>query len=714
MTPDRDDPILDACLDEVLGGRRPPDLTARILRALAEAKIDQKLPTPAVRIDDSPLDVSVDSLAVVNGRAAMPLRRRGARRRTPLWQWVTTAAAIGGLGIALGIGALRLIGPGGAANQNQLVVRDEQKPDGTPRTVEDTNRQIAQKQNARGSSGAAQVARDAGNGPKIIIPLDVPGGNSDSQSPKPVRDRPRYAQQPLPDAELLSLVNSELRRSWSEASVNPADPAKDSEWCRRLYLRVLGRIPSHEELAAFEQDKTAGKRERLVDRLLGDEYAEQFAQHWSSVWTNVLIGRTGGGEGSLASREGLQAYLQSSLEANKPYDQIVEELITATGANRPGSPDFNGAVNFLLAGINDDATLATARVSRVFLGQQLHCAQCHSHPSQEWSQHQYWALNSFLRQTDAQREGDLVRLVSADFVNKPRVTKDGEVYYNDSPTGVVKAATPEFIDGTKIPASGSLAVVDRRKELAKLVVNSREMPRALVNRLWSHFFGYGFTSPIDDMGPHSEPSHPEVLDALAGQFVAHDYDFKRAVRWMVLSDAFSRSSRIPGGGLGDAPESGKTPLFSRYYSRPMKAEEVVDSLIAAADLRKKADNGAEIAQSRRDFLFQLHRQMGTDDGEEESHEGSNVQSELMMDSRLTRRAVSAEEGGRLKTLIAKDSLSLNEKIEHLFLAALSRKPTAKEQEAIGKILANAKDNQAAALEDIWWALLNSNEFVLDH
>ncbi|HUE72986.1 MAG TPA: DUF1549 domain-containing protein [Pirellulaceae bacterium] len=711
MKPDRD-PILDACLDEVLGGRRPPDLTARILRALAEAKIDQKLPTPAVRIDDPALDVSVDPLVAVNGRAAKPVRRRAANPRTPLWQWITTAAAIGGLGIALGIAALRLIGPG-ADNPNQLAVRDELKGDKTQRTVEDANRQIAGNQNTKGSSDAAQVARAGGHGSKVI-PLVVPGGNSDSQSPAAASDRPRYAQQPLPEAELLSLVNSELRRSWAEAGVNGADAAKDSEWCRRLFVRVLGRIPSHDEVTAFEQDKSPAKREQLVDRLLGEEYAEQFAQHWSNVWTNVLIGRTGGGEGSLASREGLQAYLQQSLQENKPYSQIVEELLTATGANRPGTADFNGAVNFLLAGINDNATLATARVSRVFLGQQLHCAQCHSHPSQEWSQHQYWALNSFLRQTDAHREGDLVRLVSADFVNKPSVTKEGEVYYQQSTTGIVKAATPEFIDGTKIPPSGSLAVVDRRQELAKLVVNSREMPRALVNRLWSHFFGYGFTSPIDDMGPHSEPSHPEVLDALAGQFVAHDYDFKRAVRWMVLSDAFSRSSRIPGGGLGDAPESGKTPLFSRYYSRPMKAEEVVDSLIAAADLRKKADNGAEIAQSRRDFLFQLHRQMGTDDGEEESHEGSNVQSELMMDSRLTRRAVSAEEGGRLKTLVAKDSLPMNEKIEHLFLAALSRKPTAQEQQAIGLILANAKDNQAAALEDIWWALLNSNEFILDH
>jgi uncharacterized protein DUF1549/uncharacterized protein DUF1553 len=705
MTPERDDPILDACLEEVLGGRRPPDLTARILQALAEARIDQKLPTPATREVQQPIEI-----AAVNGHPVTVSRRaHGAKPQTkPIWQWVAIAAAVGGLGIALGIAALRLAGP--VPGGNQLAVRDPQNGVKSQRPVDDGRRQIAKDRDSKGSSNAERVASD-GHG--VIIPLPVPGANGDDKSPMPTIDRPHYAQQPIPDAELLSLVNAELRRSWTDANVNPADLAKDSEWCRRIYLRVLGRIPSNEELAAFEKDKAATKRERLVDRLLGDEYAEQFAQHWSSVLTNVLIGRTGGGEGSLASREGLQAYLQESLEENKPYSQIVEELLTATGTNRPGTPEFNGAVNFLLAGMNDNATLATARVSRVFLGQQLHCAQCHSHPSQEWSQHQYWALNSFLRQTDAQRQGDLVRLVSADFVDKPGVTKEGEVYYQQSTTGIVKAAEPEFIDGTKVPASGKLAVVDRRQELAKLIVNSQEMPRALVNRLWSHFFGYGFTSPIDDMGPHSEPSHPEVLDALAGQFVAHDYDFKRAIRWMVLSDAFGRSSQIPGGGLADLPESGKAPLFSRYYSRPMKAEEVYNSLIAAADLRKNAGNG-DVAQARNDWLSKLYRKMGTDDGEEESHEGGNLQSQLMMNSRLTRRVVSAEQDGRLKTLAGKTSLSLEEKIKHLFLAALSREPTAQEQTAIGQILASAKDNEVAALEDIWWALLNSNEFALDH
>ena len=699
MTPDRDDPILDSCLEEVLGGRRPPNLTDRILRALAEARIDQKLPTPAYH--DPVIDVSIDPhpIAAVNGQRVGYGKSR--RRASPLWQWAAVSAVVGGLGIALGIAALNFADPqlGGG---DPVVVWNEQKPG-----PKGNQRQVAGAQNQKPSPEAPRVAQD-GNRGSTVIPLDVQGADNDPQPPMPA-DRPSYVVQPLPDEELLSQVNAELHGSWEAAQVNPADPAQDSEWCQRLFARVLGRQPNQQELAAFVADKSANKRQRLVDRLLGSEYSEQFAQHWASVWTNVLVGRTGGAEGSQASREGLHAYLRASLAENKPYSKLVTELLTATGANRPGAPQFNGAVNFLLAGLNDNATLATSRVSRVFLGQQLHCAECHNHPSQKWSQHQYWALNSFLRQTDVQREGDVVRLVAADFVNKDRVTKDGEVYYQESPTRLVKAAEPEFIDGTKIPSSGKLAVVDRRQELAKLVVNSREMPRALVNRLWSHFFGYGFTNPIDDMGPHSEPSHPELLDTLAGQFVAHDYDLKRAIRWMVLSDAFGRSSQIPGGGLADMPESGKTPpLFSRYYGRPLNAEEVRTSLLTASKLRKEAGIGG-VVQARRDFLFQLDR--GGSDAQ--SAEAGNMQSEYLLNSRLNRRVVSAQDDNRLKTLAGKDSLTLEQKIEHLFFAALSRKPTAGEQQAIAQILATAGNNQGAALEDIWWALINSNELVLD-
>src|SRR6185312_8502613 len=141
------------------------------------------------------------------------------------------------------------------------------------------------------------------------------------------------------------------------------------------------------------------RRARLVERLLTQSsYANEYARHWSAVWAKVLIGNAAVGTNSLASREDLEKYLHAALIANKPFNQIVEELLTATGTPRPGADDYNPAVNFLLAGIDADAVVPTSRVSRVLLGHRLQCAQCHTHPSENWSQEQFWALNSFFRQ----------------------------------------------------------------------------------------------------------------------------------------------------------------------------------------------------------------------------------------------------------------------------------------------------------------------------
>ena len=447
--------------------------------------------------------------------------------------------------------------------------------------------------------------------------------------------------------------------------------------------------------------------------LTDDNYVEEYARHWATVWSNVLVGRTGGSAESLADREGLEQYLRQSLAKNKPYDQIVRELLTATGSSKPGTEGYNGAVNFLLAGLSKDATLATARVSRVFLGRQLQCAQCHKHPDQGWPQEQFWSLDAFFRQMQAEQAGDGMRLVNVDFSGEGQNSTEGEVFY-ETPTGLLKTAFPAFLDGTKIPPSGQLAEVDRRAELARLVVASPEMPRALVNRVWAHFFGYGFTQPIDDMGPQNPPSNPELFDRLSEQFAAHHFDLKDLIRWIALSDAFGRSSKLNTLASKDMPEAGAVALFSRYYSRQMQAEEVYNSLVHAAQIRKTAANAADIEKARVDWLAQFSRQMGTDAADEESHfNGSMRQSLIMMNGDLMRRAASSKSEGLLKS-VAGSSLKFEDKVQHLFLSAVSREPNKKEFDAARTILKNSAGDQAAALEDIWWALLNSNEFILDH
>jgi len=170
-------------------------------------------------------------------------------------------------------------------------------------------------------------------------------------------------------------INEEIRAVWKDNSLSPSPQASDSEWCRRLYLDVIGRVPTVPELHAFMSDKSTDKKVKLVDKLLNDEeYNNEYARNWTTIWTNILIGRNGGMEqNTLISRAGMQKYLRDSFARNKPYDRMVYELVTATGSTSPGSPKFNGATNFLIMKLDEGAAQATAMTAKHFLGLQVQC-----------------------------------------------------------------------------------------------------------------------------------------------------------------------------------------------------------------------------------------------------------------------------------------------------------------------------------------------------
>lgn len=724
MTPEREDPILDAMLEEVLGGRTPPDLSARIMQSLAlrGAAIREVRPEMNGYVEPVapplPLRTVVSqgmaSASALPGHVQVSANHALRGRKSSRIAWQTLAAISLVVVLGVGLGAIGII-----ASRNQPnVAKNGPKVNGEQGIVKKVVPGPAKNQRAKPQADLPLIAKTPEKSLTPAPRITVPEPEETVVKPAPASGFPErdYALQASPDSEVTSFVSAELHRAWTENSVNPAPLASDGEWCRRLYIRLLGRIPTGEEALAFLNDPAKDKRPKLVDRLFTDDkYVEEYSQYWAGVWANVLIGRTTGTQdGSPVDRAAFEQYLRHSLAENKPYDKLVYELLTATGSAKAGADDFNGAVNFLLAGLNENATLVTARTCRVFLGQSLQCAQCHQHPSQDWSQQQYWSLNAFFRQAKVEQTAAGPRVVNADFHDLKGVTKEGEVYYQQ-PSGQMKVALPQFIDGKAVEPSGLLSEVNRREELARLIVRSDNLPRALVNRLWSHFFGFGFTKPVDDMGKSETAVHPEILDRLSKEFVARNFDLKAAIRWIVLSDPFGRSSVVPVGSLADSPQAGTAPLFSHYYTRQMQAEEVYNSLLAAASLRNKSgDNADLLAQARVDWLQQFNRNMGTDDAMEESHFNGSVRQSLeMMNGDLIRQTAGGGKDGFLPGLIRSD-MPLNEKVEHLFLASLSRKPTGRELTAIAKILANAKDKPAAALEDIWWALLNSNEFILDH
>lgn len=517
-------------------------------------------------------------------------------------------------------------------------------------------------------------------------------------------------------------IDMAMQAGWADAGVKPSPAEDELKWCRRVYLDLIGRIPSFEELAEFAKDKTPSKKLNLVQKLLNDDrYTEEYANHWGTVWTNTLIGRNGGMEDrTLTDRSGMQKYLRDAFARNKPYNDMVYELVTATGSTKPGTEGFNGATNFLAMKVNEeDGTQATAAVSRIFLGLQVQCTQCHNHPFNQWKQQKFWEFNAFFRQTRAlrrfvsgTRDVDHAELVNQDFSGEGGRPDQAEIYFQLR-NGLTKVAYPVFIDGTEIGKSGFVEQVNRREELGKLMMQSPFLDKAIVNRMWSHFLGYGFTKPIDDIGPHSPTSFPELFEELSNDFRNSSYDLKQLMVWITMSQPYQLSSRMTSNNETDDPSQGETPKFSHFYTRQMSAEQLFQSLAVATQANRK---GSLEEQSRRrdEWMKQFVVAFGTDEGDETTtFNGSIPQSLMMFNGELIREAISTESGSWLGS-IAQQKGSVADKVQVLFLTGLGRRPRSEELSIANQLLVARKNDMGGMLQDLWWAILNSNEFIFNH
>ncbi len=568
------------------------------------------------------------------------------------------------------------------------------------------------------------------------------------------------------DEEIVAKINGFVKQGWSDSSVTPSERADDGEYARRVSLDIVGHIPAYQRLVQFLNDSSPDKRARLVDELLDDpDYAEQF----STIWGNLLIGRA---QNRRTNRGVLERWIKRQFEKNARYDQFVYDLISAEG-----NSEQNGAVGFLAAHLNENAVPATAITARLFLGLQVQCTQCHNHPFNDWKQSQFWGMNAFFRGTRRQGMGNAQR---NDF---DLTDNDAEsIVFFEKRSGIMEAITRQFVDGTLVVGESNDSP---RKQLAKLVIDPSKpyLGRAAVNRMWAHFLGSGFTRPIDDMGPHNPPSHPELVDYLAQEFQAAGYDQKRLIRWIAASDAYNLTSRfhsrhdpaplapaLRGEGQGvrgssartptteetagetatgntaDDPASGQTPLFSHVYVKPFTAEQLYDSLLVATEAHKAGRNFEQSEKQRDEWLGQFVRTFGTDENDEaSSFNGTVPQALVMMNGELVRNALSGANGSFLRRVLegtvskpddatdknksARTSASapqpkltgikppktIPQKIEVLYLTALARKPSPAELSALDKAFHNSGNRDPIlGLQDVFWALLNSNEFITNH
>lgn len=709
------DPLIDALLEEIIGGQSPPDLAVEILSQLHDT-LPATLPMPGNDFD-----------SILTPKSTVVARRKARRRSFA----IPVSMVLSVTAIALALVAIVLNSPDSSISNQNIANEQTQTIENpnTPRIVQSNDNSP----DSENPSNLQITAVDDSNSNKAIDPsnLDSPHTSGTDSFP-PIQQRWQHplalanthTVAPVETDVILSRIHRELEKKWHENGISPSEVAVDLEWARRLYLRLIGRVPTTDELDRFnrisKQSTQAETRQQLVDTLLyGDIYQTEFTQHWSTFWTNTLIGRQGGLDGDNANRGGLQQYLRESFAANKPYDQMVFELISAKGAADAESEQFNGAVNFLLASLTkNDTTLATSRISSVFLGQKLQCAQCHHHPTSDIAQDHFWELDAFLSGIQATKVNGQTILTNVDSGGVQ--TADGRVgVFFERPNGVAQMVFPSFLGHlpSKLTSTAESSTSDQtvpREQLAQLTSESPLLARTLVNRLWNHFLGFGFTPSVDDMGPHLAVSHPQLLSILSEQIESSNYDLKSLMKWIVLSDPFARSSKYSTSNDIDSPELGDQPLFSRYYSRQLEPEEVYQSLLVLSGKKRSPRTIGQQQLAQRTWLGQFTKPMETDEGDEtNSFDGDVHQSLVLMNGELMKQATSITSTSVLGKII-NSPMPVNDKVEHLFLAAVARYPSINEKKLILALFAKPDVASEQIFQDVWWALLNSNEFILDH
>ncbi len=512
---------------------------------------------------------------------------------------------------------------------------------------------------------------------------------------------------------LAAQIDRSLTAGWAAAKAQPAPPAPDTEFVRRVYLDLAGRIPSVAEVRQFLDDKRPDKRRRLVDQLLA---GPRYVTHFTNVWRSLLLPEAGSSIQSRILTPGFESWLREKLQQNTPYDVMVRELLTVpmagNGRNPFGQQQQGGKptpIAFYLAKEVKPENLAAA-TSRLFLGVKIECAQCHNHPFAEWKREQFWSYAAFFAGLQRQGRGDFVA-AGQESADRRELTIPGT-------ERVVQAA---FLDGKqptwKFKTSARAILADW--------MTSRDNPyfaRAAVNRLWGYFFGAGIIDPVDEMvGSEHTPSHPELLDELARQFVAHDFDLKFLIRALTASQAYQLSSLT----TLKAPDEGQ--LFARMPLRGLSAEQLFDSIAQATGYREGGNRnnpfiGPQGARGR--FLTQF---ANVSDKPTEV-QTSILQALSLMNGQVTVAATDLERSETLAALLDAPFMDTAERIETLYLTALSRKPTPRELSRTLRYVegggsagdttpATPADKQKQynqALADVFWVLLNSGEFFLNH
>jgi hypothetical protein len=534
-----------------------------------------------------------------------------------------------------------------------------------------------------------------------------------------------------------ALIDHWIKAKWTEANLKPAARASEAEYMRRVYLDVVGQIPALDEAEKYLADKGYRKREALVEQLVKDD---RYADHWADVWSGIIVGFDKDQRAQGARNQGTHD-IRELFDKNTPMDEFARKVITVTGyvTEGPGMMMMEGEKDEKPVGLasymvrqfreagRDFPKAVAGKLTRAFMGVQIQCAQCHDHPFDKWTQEEFYGMASFFtevrvrrEQKDGKGQGYHVEEVTRGPVGRKM---DGpNLSIPDSKSGPIK---PSFIETGKGTEQGT----PRRVTFAKYVTSAEnvQFAKMCVNRYWSHFFGSGIVNPVDDFNGKNKPSHPELMEELAKDFIAHKFDLHWLIKAITGSEAYSLTSRS----AAKERDAQAEKLLSLHRVRALAPEQILRSVIEAANLdegpmmnrrelggraqMKGAKGPAKSEQTQRLIMAltaQFRNTFEDDEGSEAVEFAGTIPSALlMMNSQIVAGGSTDRRFNGFADMLSKQPTP-EAKVKAIFLSCLSRTPTSGESSRWLSHVQKGTGN--SGYEDLMWTLLNTSEFLFNH
>jgi len=511
-------------------------------------------------------------------------------------------------------------------------------------------------------------------------------------------------------AARANLIDDFVLEQLQKLHLKPSPSCDDATFLRRASLDTIGRLPSPEEVRGYLADASPGKRERLVDLLLA---RPEFIDYWTYKWSDILLV-----SGSKLRPEAVNAYYQwirDRVASNAPWDGLVREVVTARGSSLA-----NGATNFFA--VHQDPETMAENVSQAFMSLSIGCAKCHNHPLEKWTNDQYYAFANLFSRVRAKGWGGDSR--SGNGQRTLFVEARGELL--QPRTG--RPQPPAPLDGEALSLDDP---ADRREALARWLTSAENpyFTRSIVNRVWANFFGMGLVESVDDLRATNPASNEKLLAGLSRFTVEHHYDLKSLMRLILLSETYRRSSTP----LKENQDDRK--WFARAYPRRLMAEVLSDAISDVTGVRDQYteiamnDGSTEKVKGYGDDTraIQLHdsavknyflKAFGRNARDitcecERSNQPSLVQVLHLSNGSTINDKLSAKAG--LVTQILATDPKPQALVDEAWLRCLSRLPTDAERKPIEEILVAARpEEKREIVEDLFWSLLTSREFLFRH